>query len=71
MNKFVFILCENNIVPRKMYNIKFTNAQQAQVVYKLKNTKEKLLKHSAAIWFKEICKNQELTPIYINALVLS
>jgi len=47
------ILGEYNIVLRKMYDIKFTNAQQAQIVYKFKNTKEKLLKHSTAICFKQ------------------
>jgi len=71
VNKLVFNLGEYNIVPRKMYNIKFTNAQQSQIVYIFKNTKEKLLKHSTAIWFRKICKNHELTPIYINASVLS
>jgi len=39
-----------------MNNIKFTNAQQTKVVYNYKNTKAKLYKMSAAIWFKNICK---------------
>jgi len=71
VNKLVLILGEYDIIPRKMYNIKFTNAQQAQVVYKFKNTKEKLLRHSAAICLKKIWKNHELTPIYINASIRS
>jgi len=65
------ILGEYNIVSRKMYTIKFTNAQQVQVVYKFKNAKEKLLKHSAAFLFKKIYKTHELRPIYISASVWS
>jgi hypothetical protein len=41
------------------------NVKQAQVVYIFKNTKEKLLKTTAAIWF-EICKNPQLTTKYIK-----
>ena len=40
-----------------MYNTKFENSQLAQVVYTFQNTKEKLLKNKAAIWFKTLCKN--------------
>jgi hypothetical protein len=32
--------------------MKFTNAQQAQAVYKFKNAKEKLLKHTAGFGSK-------------------
>jgi len=42
------------------------NIKQTQVVYNLKNTKENLLKTSAAIWFNKICKNYQLTPKYIK-----
>jgi hypothetical protein len=42
------------------------NVKQAQVVYNFKNTKEKLLKTTAAIWFNKICKSHQLTPKYIK-----
>ena len=37
-----------------MYDIKFVNAQKAQVTYTFKSTKHKLLKTKAAIWFNKI-----------------
>jgi hypothetical protein len=46
-------------------NIKFTNAQQAQPIYKYRNTKEKLHKTNAAIWFSKACKFKQLIPKYI------
>ena len=42
------------------------NVKQAKVVYNFKNTKEKLLKTTAAIWFNKICKSHQLTPKYIK-----
>jgi len=42
------------------------NVKQAKVVYNFKNTKEKLLKTTAAMWFNKICKNHQLTPKYIK-----
>jgi hypothetical protein len=42
------------------------NVKQAQVVYNFNNTKEKLLKSTAAIWFNKICKNHQLTPKFIK-----
>ena len=38
---------------RNMYNIKFVNIQQAKIIYRYKNTKEKLLETNAAIWFNK------------------
>jgi len=32
-NKFTLILCNYTAVAQKMYNTKFTNSQQTQVVY--------------------------------------
>jgi len=46
--------------------INFRNVKQAEVVYNFKNTKKKLLKTTAAIWFNKICKNHQLTPKYIK-----
>ena len=34
-------------------NIKFIDAQQAKLAYQYKNTKRKLYKTNAAIWYKE------------------
>jgi hypothetical protein len=42
------------------------NVKQAEVVYNFKNTKKKLLKTTASIWFNKICKNHQLTPKYIK-----
>ena len=35
-------------------NIKFINAQQAKLAYRYKNTKRKLYKTNAAIWYNKI-----------------
>jgi hypothetical protein len=48
-----------------MNNSKFINARQAKEIYQYKNIKEKLHKINAAIWYKKICKLQQLTPKYI------
>jgi hypothetical protein len=55
-----------------MRNIKFTNAQQAKVVYNIQNTKGKLLNPSAAICFNKIMQKPQInTEIYkCNKLVL-
>ena len=37
-------------------NIKFVDAQQAKLAYQYKNTKGKLYKTNAAIWFNKICR---------------
>ena len=46
--------------------VKFTNAQQAKSYNSYKNTKLKLLKTNAAIWFNKICRNNHLQPKYIS-----
>jgi HKD family nuclease len=38
------------------YNVKFSNAQQAKSAYNYRNTKEKLHKTIAFIWFNKIWK---------------
>jgi hypothetical protein len=45
-------------------NVKFASAQQAQQISQYKNTKEKLHKTNAAIWFNKACKYKQLTPKY-------
>jgi hypothetical protein len=47
-------------------NIKFVNTQQARLVYGYRNTKEKLLKTNASIWFNKVCRTEQLQPRYNN-----
>ena len=47
-------------------NIKFIDAQQAKLAYQHKNTKRKLYKMNAAIWYKKTCRQKRLTPKYVN-----
>jgi len=65
-NKLALIVCEYTVVAREMYNTNFANAQKAQVAYNFQNTKEKLLKNCAGIWFNKISKNHQLTSKYIK-----
>ena len=53
-------LCEVHGAKTKMIN-----AKQAKL-NNYKNTKLKLLKTNAAIWFKKLCKIKQLKPNYIN-----
>ena len=46
--------------------IKVVNAQQAKLQNIFKNTKLKLLKTNAAIWFNKMCKTKQLTPKYFD-----
>jgi len=46
-------------------NGKFFNAEQTKYVYHFKNIKEGLYKTNASIWYKKICRQQQLTPNYI------
>jgi len=47
-------------------NIKIISAQQATICNIYKNTKLKLLKTNAAIWFNKMCKIKQLKPNYIQ-----
>jgi hypothetical membrane protein len=47
-------------------NIKFINAKQATEIHAYKNTKRKLYKTKAAIWFNKTCRDKQLTTNYIN-----
>jgi hypothetical protein len=49
--------------------IKITDAQQARIYNIYKNTKLKLLKSNAAIWFNKICRERHLKPKYINITI--
>jgi hypothetical protein len=46
--------------------IKIIDAQQARIYNTYKNTKLKLLKTNAAIWFNKICREKRLKPTYIS-----
>ena len=56
-------------VIKKMYgtnNIKFVTDRQTKEVYQYKNTKEKLHRTNAAIWYNKLCWQLQLTPKYIT-----
>jgi len=46
--------------------IRIMNAQQVKLNNNYKNTRLKLLKTNAAIWFKKMCKVKQLKPNYTN-----
>ena len=47
-------------------NLKLIDARQAKVCNIYKNSKLKLLKTNAAIWFNKVCKIKQLKPNYIH-----
>ena len=47
-------------------NIKFIDVKQASDTYRYKNTKRKLYKTNAAIWYNKVCRQKQLIPTYIN-----
>jgi len=49
-----------------MKNLKFINAKQAKNAYEYKNTKRKLYRTIAAIWFNKTCREKEIKPNYIH-----
>jgi hypothetical protein len=46
--------------------MKFSNTQQAKIYNSYQNTKLKLLKTNAAIWFNKMYKIKHLKPSYIH-----
>jgi hypothetical protein len=46
--------------------VKISDTQQAWMSNNLRNADQKLLKSSAAIWFKKICRENQLTRKYAN-----
>jgi len=46
-------------------NIKFISAKQAKRIHSYKNTKIRMYRIFAAIWYNKICKEKQLTPNYI------
>ena len=47
-------------------NIKLHNAEQAKQVYQYKNTKIKLYKNNASIWYNKTCRAKQIIPTYAN-----
>jgi hypothetical protein len=54
---------------RRMENIIFINAQQAQQIYCFKNIKEWLYNTNALIWYNKVHRQLQLTPDYISVKV--
>src|SRR5215469_9120282 len=50
-------------------NMKFIDAKQAKGIYQYQNTKRKLYRTTAAIWYNETCRDNRLTPKYISIKV--
>ena len=46
--------------------LKFIDAKHAKEIYHYKNTKRKLYKTKAAMWYNKTCRLKQLTPTYIN-----
>jgi hypothetical protein len=49
-----------------MNNMKVINTQQARIIHHYKNSKEKLLKTNAEIWFNKMCRFIYITSKYIQ-----
>jgi len=47
-------------------NLKFISAKQASEVYKYKNTKQKLHRTIAVIWYNKSCRDRNIKPYYVN-----
>ena len=47
-------------------SLKFIDIKQAKEIYHYKNTKRKLYRTNAAIWYNKTCRLKQLTPTYIN-----
>ena len=46
-------------------NLKFTNAKQAREVYEYKNTKQKLHRTIAAIWYNKSCRDRNINKVHL------
>jgi hypothetical protein len=66
MDTCIVIWISRNTTIHGSMNIKFINTKQATEIHAYKNTKRKLYKTNAAIWFNKTCRDIELTPNYIN-----
>ena len=51
-------------------NIKFIDVQQAKLAYQYKNTKRKLYKANAAIWYNKIYRSKAIAKNKRNCCIL-
>jgi len=47
-------------------SLKFIDAKQTKDIYNYKNTKRKLYRTNAAIWYNKTCRHKHLKPTYVN-----
>jgi len=59
----------HNIEMHGQQHIQICDAKQAKQVYQYKNTKIKLYKSNAAIWYNKTCRIKQLMPAYVNIRV--
>ena len=45
---------------RGQSNIKFVNAKQPKEIYSYKNTKRRLYKTIASVWYNKICRDKQI-----------
>ena len=62
---WIYVNCDNMHGEK----LKICNAQQAKIWNIYKNTKLKLLKTNATIWFNKICRIRGLKPNYIKLTI--
>ena len=60
------LVIPQNITMHGIINIKYIEAKQARAIFHFKNTKRKLYRTNAAIWYNKTCKQSHLTPDYIK-----
>ena len=51
-------------------NVKICDTKQANQVHQSKNTKIKLYKSNADIWYNKTCRIKQLIPTYVNIRVI-
>jgi hypothetical protein len=64
-------LCTIKTDYMKMHSeiIRIMDAERANLLNNFKNTKGKLLKTNAAIWFNKMCKIRQVKPNYVNTII--
>jgi hypothetical protein len=50
-------------------NVKFVSAKQAKETYEYRNTREKMYKTNAPIWYNKTCREKQLIPSYIYIII--
>jgi hypothetical protein len=52
-----------------MNHLKLINAQKTKIIHAYENTKQKLHRTNAAIWFNKVCRSNNLIPSYIKITI--